>query len=69
MYHKGDVVLIHGLKSKVAWNGKRGRVIGEFQWQQGRYPIQIIHNNDEQKSNKDMNALLKPSNLKVKYLI
>ena len=63
MYHEGDTVLVHGLKSKAAWNGKRARVIGEFQWQQARYPIQII--NEEQKLNKDMNALLKPSNLKV----
>lgn len=67
MYDEGDVVLVHGLKSRASWNGKKAKVIGEFQWQQARYPIQIIDKNDEEKSNQDMTALLKPSNLKVKH--
>ena len=64
MYHEGDIVLVHGLKSKPEWNGKKAKVIGEFQWQQARYPIQIIENTDQ-----DLSALLKPINLKVKILI
>ena len=60
-----------GLKSKPQWNGKKARVVGEFQWHQARYPVQIITqtDDDEKTPNPEHSALLKPANLKVQSSI
>eukprot|EP01084_Bolivina_argentea_P213347 362362_1 len=72
MYHESDIVLLHGLKSKPTWNGKKATIMGPFQWSQARYPIQIMNNNnnndmkEEYKlSDTNLTALIKPSNLKL----
>ena len=54
----GDQVLIKGLKSKKDWNGKTAVVIGQYNKQKNRYPVEL-------NINKKSQAYLKTSNIQV----
>ena len=66
MFHEGDLCLVRGLKSKPSWNGREAKVVGAFQWHQARYPVEILgDDDDDNKEQISLNALLKPANLKL----